>query len=294
MFEKLDILAFGVHPDDVELGCSGTILASVAQGKKVGIIDLTRGELGTRGTAETRKEEAAKAARVLQVTIRENLAMKDGFFKNDETHQRKVIEAIRKFRPEIVLCNAPEDRHPDHGRSAQLLEDACFLSGLRKIETTVNGELQQEWRPKYTFHYLQDRFLQPDFVFDITDYHEQKLEAIRCYETQFYNPGINEPETYISSPEFFDSVKARAMMLGKRIGVKYAEGFICKKMIGINTFRLTHTIYYLIQPAETPQKHPNQTTKFSNYGHAQICYSKTILSCRTEKKDKQLFYRGKY
>lgn len=236
MFEKLDLLAFGVHPDDVELGCSGTILATVAEGKKVGIIDLTKGELGTRGSVETRKEEAAAAAKVLKSTIRENLGMADGFFQNDETNQRKVIEVIRKYRPEIVLCNSIEDRHPDHGRSAQLVEEAAFLSGLRKIETFSGDEKQQEWRPKYVFHYIQDRFLQPDFVFDISDFIEDKMKSVLCYKTQFYNPELGEPETYISSPEFFDSIKARAMMLGKRIGVKYAEGYISRKMIGINTF----------------------------------------------------------
>lgn len=233
--EKLDILAFGVHPDDVELGCSGTILASIAQGKKVGIIDLTQGELGTRGSVETRKEEAANAARVLNVSVRENLKMADGFFKVDEVNKRKVIEVIRKYRPHVILCNAPEDRHPDHGRSAELVADAAFLSGLRKIMTYSDEVSQEAWRPKYVFHYLQDRFLEPDFIFDISDYMEIKLKSVQCYTTQFYNPGLNEPETYISSPDFFDSVKARALMLGKRIGVKYAEGYISKKMIGINT-----------------------------------------------------------
>ena len=232
----MDVLAFGVHPDDVELGCSGTILASIAEGKKAGIIDLTKGELGTRGSAEIRKEEAANAANILKVSIRENLEMADGFFQNDEKHQRKIIEVIRKYRPEVVLCNAVEDRHPDHGRSAQLVEDAAFLSGLRKIETFVEGEIQKEWRPKYVFHYIQDRFLHPDFIFDISDYMNEKLESVKCYKTQFFNPALNEPETYISSPEFFDSVKARAMMLGKRIGVKYAEGYITNKMIGIKSF----------------------------------------------------------
>ena len=236
MAEKLDILAFGVHPDDVELGCAGTILAALAQEKKVGIIDLTRGELGTRGTAETRKKEAADAAKVLNVLTRENLQMADGFFQNDEAHQRKVIAVIRKYRPEIVLCNALEDRHPDHGRSAELVQSAAFLSGLRKIETSEDGQVQQEWRPKYVFHYLQDRFLQPDFVFDISEYIDKKVEAILCYTTQFYNPDLNEPETYISNPEFMDAIRARAMMLGKRIGVKYAEGYVTTKMIGINTF----------------------------------------------------------
>jgi bacillithiol biosynthesis deacetylase BshB1 len=236
MFAKLDILAFGVHPDDVELGCSGTILACVAEGKKVGIVDLTQGELGTRGSAEIRKEEAAEAAKVLQASVRENLKMADGFFQNDEKHQIKVIEVIRKYRPEIVLCNAIEDRHPDHGRSAQLVEDAAFLSGLRKIETLVDGEVQEAWRPKYIFHYLQDRFLQPDFVFDISDFFEKKLESVLCYKTQFFNPDLNEPQTYISSPAFFESIKARSMMLGKRIGVQYAEGYITKKMIGVGSF----------------------------------------------------------
>jgi len=236
MYEKLDLLAFGVHPDDVELGCSGTILACVAAGKKVGIVDLTRGELGTRGSAEIRKEEAEAASKVLLATVRENLEMADGFFQNDERHQRRVIEVIRKYRPEIILCNAIEDRHPDHGRSAQLVEDAAFLSGLRKIETTVEGEKQEAWRPKYVFHYLQDRFLQPDFIFDVSNFFDKKLESILCYKTQFFNPNHNEPETYISSQAFFEGVKARAMMLGKRIGVQFAEGYITKKMIGINSF----------------------------------------------------------
>lgn len=241
--KKLDVLAFGVHPDDVELGCSGTLLACAAQGKKIGIIDLTQGELGTRGTAETRYHEAADAAKVMGVTVRENLQMADGFFKNDEFHQRKVITAIRKYRPEIVLCNAIEDRHPDHGRSAQLVEEAAFLSGLRKVITEVDGVQQEAWRPKYIFHYIQDRFLQPDFVFDISAFQEQKLESIKCYKTQFHNPNLNEPQTYISSPEFFESVIARAMMLGKRIGVKYAEGYITRKMVGINNFNsfIQHT-----------------------------------------------------
>lgn len=236
MVEKLDILAFGVHPDDVELGCSGTLLASVAEGKKVGIVDLTRGELGTRGSVETRKEEAANAAKVLKVSVRENLVMADGFFQNDESHQRKVIEAIRKYRPEIILCNSTEDRHPDHGRSAQLVQDAAFLSGLRKIETFSAHARQEEWRPKYIFHYIQDRFLHPDFVFDISDYIDEKIKSVLCYKTQFYNPDHKEPETYISNPEFLEAVKARAMMLGKRIGVKYAEGYTSKKMVGVKTF----------------------------------------------------------
>lgn len=233
---KLDILAFGVHPDDVELGCSGTILAALAEGKRVGVVDLTQGELGTRGTAETRKQEAAAAAAIMGITVRENLGMADGFFQNDEVHQRKVIEVIRKYRPEIILANAPEDRHPDHGRSAKLVSDAAFLAGLRKIETKQNGEVQEAWRPTYVFHYIQDRFIQPSFVVDITAHMNKKVEAILAYATQFNSTGGNEPQTYISTPQFLETVKARAMMLGKRIGVGYAEGYITEKIIGINSF----------------------------------------------------------
>lgn len=234
---KLDILAFGVHPDDVELGCSGTILAAIAEGKKVGVIDLTPGELGTRGTAETRKTEAANAATIMGVQVRENLGMADGFFQQDETNVRKIIEVVRKYQPEIILCNAPEDRHPDHGRSAKLVADAAFLSGLRKIVTTMSGNAQKEWRPSYVFHYIQDRFIQPSFVMDISAHMEKKIEAVLAYCTQFFHPDttIDEPQTYISSPQFLETVKARAMMLGKRIGVQYAEGFISEKVLGVTT-----------------------------------------------------------
>ena len=232
---KLDILAFGVHPDDVELGCSGTIIAAITEGKKVGIIDLTQGELGTRGSVETRYTEAADAAKIMGVSTRENLKMADGFFQNDETHQRLVIAAIRKYQPDIILCNAPEDRHPDHGRSAKLVSDAAFLSGLRKIITVNDGIAQEAWRPKYVFHYIQDRFIQPSFVVDITAYHNKKIDAILAYKTQFNSPSTNEPQTYISSPQFLETVKARAMMLGKRIGVQYAEGFISEKVLGVNS-----------------------------------------------------------
>jgi bacillithiol biosynthesis deacetylase BshB1 len=232
---KVDILAFGGHPDDVELGCSGTIIAAIAEGKTVGIIDLTQGELGTRGTIETRYQEAAAAAEIMGVSIRENLKMADGFFKNDEAHQRLVITAIRKYQPNIILCNAPEDRHPDHGRSAKLVTDAAFLSGLRKIKTSNDGSNQASWRPKYIFHYIQDRFIQPSFVVDITAHHDIKIAAILAYKTQFNSAGTDEPQTYISSPQFLETVKARAMMLGKRIGVHYAEGFISEKVLGINS-----------------------------------------------------------
>jgi N-acetylglucosamine malate deacetylase 1 len=235
---KLHILAFGVHPDDVELGCAGTILAEISKGKQVGVVDLTQGELGTRGTKEARKQEADAASKILGIAVRENLLMADGFFQNDESHIRKVITIIRKYQPDIVLCNAPEDRHPDHGRSAKLVADAAFLSGLRKIETTYEGQTQVEWRPKNVFHYLQDRYLKPDFVYDVSDFFEKKMEAVLCYSTQFHaaNNQSDEPQTYISSPEFLDTVKARALSLGKRIGVKYAEGYISNKTLGISDF----------------------------------------------------------
>ena len=233
---KLDILAFGVHPDDVELGCAGTIMAAIDQGKKVGIVDLTRGELGTRGTPTTRTQEAAAAAKIMGVDVRENLDMADGFFANDEAHQRKIIALIRKYQPDIILANAPEDRHPDHGRSAKLVSDAAFLSGLRKVETIHEGITQNAWRPAYTFHYIQDRFIQPSFVIDITAYMERKMEAVLAYGTQFTNADTSEPQTYISSPQFLETVKARALMLGKRIGVGYAEGYITEKIIGFSNF----------------------------------------------------------
>lgn len=233
---KLDLLAFGVHPDDVELSCAGVLLAEQLDGKKVGIIDLTQGELGTRGTAATRAQESAAATKILGIPVRENLQMADGFFANDEPHQRKIITALRKYCPEIILCNAPTDRHPDHGRSAKLVADAAFLSGLKKIETTVNGTQQEAWRPKYVFNYIQDKFLEPDFVIDITNVFEQKIEAIKAYGSQFYNTDSKEPQTYISTPDFLESVVYRHKWFGKMIGVKYAEGFITQKMIGLKNF----------------------------------------------------------
>lgn len=233
---KVDILAFGVHPDDLELGCGGTILAAIAEGKKVAVVDMTRGELGTRGTADTRTREALNAAKVLGVEHRENLDMRDGFFQNDEENIRKVIISIRKYQPTVVLCSAPEDRHPDHGRSSKLIVDAAFLSGLRKIETEYNGEPQQSWRPANVFHYIQDRYLKPDFVYDISAHFEQKMKAVLCYTTQFNTTDGSEPATYISNPDFLDVIKARALMFGKRIGVTFAEGYITQKMIGVTSF----------------------------------------------------------
>lgn len=234
---KLDLLVFAVHPDDAELSCGGVLLTEKINGKKTGIIDLTEGELGTRGSAEIRKKEAAAAAKILQVDVRENLGLADGFFQNDEASQRKVIKALRKYRPEIIICNAPEDRHPDHGRSSRLVEDAAFLSGLRKIETTGDdGKPQEEWRPKYVFNFIQDKYLNPVFVIDITDVFDQKLAAIKAYGTQFNSPSMDEPQTYISSPDFLESIIYRGKMFGKMIGVSHAEGFISKKMIGFNNF----------------------------------------------------------
>ncbi len=233
---KLDLLVIAVHPDDAELSCGGILLTEKNNGKTTGVVDLTQGELGTRGTIETRKLEAEAAAKILRLDVRENLQMADGFFTNDEAHQRKVITSIRKYRPDILFCNAPSDRHPDHGRSAQLVEDASFLSGLVKIETSVDGKLQEPWRPKYVFNFIQDRYLAPNFVIDISDVMEQKLEAIKAYGTQFNSPNLNEPQTYISTPDFLDSVIYRSKMMGKMIGVKYAEGFISSKMIGFSNF----------------------------------------------------------
>ena len=236
---KLDLLAFGVHPDDIELSCAGTLLVEKNNGKKTGIVDLTKGELGTRGTAQTRKEEAENSAVILGVDIRENLEMADGFFRNDEENQRKIITVLRKYRPEIILCNAPDDRHPDHGRSAQLVIDAAFLSGLIKIETTGENKIRQEaWRPKYVFNYIQDLYFKPDFVIDVSNVFDKKIESIEAFTTQFYNPNSNdkEPQTYISSPEFLEGIINRTKMFGKMIGVKYAEGFLSKKMIGVKTF----------------------------------------------------------
>jgi bacillithiol biosynthesis deacetylase BshB1 len=232
---KLDILAFGAHPDDIELGCSGTIAKEISLGKKVGIIDLTRGELGTRGTIEIRNAEAAKAAEILGISARENLDMRDGFFINNEEHQMKVIQMIRKYRPEIVICNAIEDRHIDHGKGSKLVSDACFLSGLRQIKTEINGEAQEAWRPKVVYHYIQWKHIEPDFVVDITGFMDIKMESILAYSSQFYNPDSAEPESPISSKNFLNSVKYRAQDLGRIIGTEYAEGFTVERYLAVNS-----------------------------------------------------------
>ena len=233
---KLDILAIGVHPDDVELSCSVTLINEIKKGNKVGIVDLTQGELSTRGTIETRYQESANAAMIIGVHIRENLKMRDGFFRNDEENQMLLIQTIRKYQPDIVFANVLHDRHPDHGRAGQLISDACFLSGLVKIETKdEKGNAQQRWRPSYVLHYIQDWYHEPDLLIDISDVFEQRMRSIEAYTSQFHtgersNEGL---QTYISTPDFLESIIARARMFGKRIGVKYAEGFISEKTIGI-------------------------------------------------------------
>lgn len=234
---KLDLLFIVAHPDDVELGAAGTILKHKKEGKKVGIIDLTRGELGTRGTPETRKQEANDASKILGLDIRENLGIRDGFFKNDEEHQLKVIAAIRKYQPEIVVTNAYHDRHPDHGRACDLVNDSCFLAGLQKIETLENGNLQQPHRPRLLLHLIQDTYIKPDIVIDISEFMAQKLEAIRAYKTQFFVDGvnINEPQTYISNPAFMDLIIGRTREFGRSIQVDHAEGFLCKKILGVDS-----------------------------------------------------------
>jgi len=232
---KLDILAFGAHPDDVELGCAGTILKEVSLGKKVGIIDLTRGELGTRGSAEIRDQEANAAAKILGVVIRENLEMRDGFFINDEKHQLEIIKMIRKYQPEIVLCNAIDDRHIDHGKGSKLVSDACFLSGLMKIETQLDGNIQNAWRPKIVYHYIQWKNIEPDFVVDISGFTDKKIESILAYGSQFYDPNSKEPESPISSKNFLESLNYRSRDFGRLVGVEHAEGFTAERYLAINS-----------------------------------------------------------
>lgn len=230
---KLDILAFGAHPDDVELGCAGTLLSHQAQGKKIGVVDLTRGELGTRGTAEDRDVEAAASSQILRLDVRENLGMADGFFAVDKAHQLQVIAAIRAYRPEVVLANAVGDRHIDHGRAARLVAEACFLSGLRKIVTERDGIPQEAWRPRAVYHYIQDQFIVPDFVVDITDVFQVKMEAVKAFRTQFFDPDSSEPATPISSKDFVDFLEARARNMGRVIGATYGEGFTVNRAPGI-------------------------------------------------------------
>ena len=237
---KLDILVLAAHPDDTELGCGGTIARQIALGNKVGIIDFTRGELGTRGTLETRDSEAAESAKILGVSARENLNLRDGYFQNTKESQHVVAGAIRKYRPEIILANAVHDRHPDHGKGSELAYDASFMAGLIKVETYDDaGKLQQPWRPKVIYHYIQSQLIPPDFVVDVSDYWDTKMAAIRAFKTQFYNPTSSEPQTYISTPAFLNMLEARGTEFGHGIGVKYGEGFTVRRFPGVkNLFDL--------------------------------------------------------
>lgn len=232
---KLDILAFGAHPDDVELGCAATLAKEISLGKKVGIIDLTRGELGTRGTPEIRKQEAENAAQILGVSVRENLGLADGFFINNQENQMKIIEIIRKYQPKIVICNAIEDRHIDHGKGSKLVSDACFLSGLIKIETFFNGLKQEAWRPNRVYHYIQWQNLKPDFVVDVTNFMDIKKKAVMAYASQFYNPNSLEPVSPIATENFLASIIYRAQDLGRLIGTDFAEGFTVERFVAVNS-----------------------------------------------------------
>ena len=233
---KLDILAIGAHPDDVELGCGATIAKEIYLGKKVGILDLTRGELGTRGSAEIRDMEASNAAKILNVSVRENLAFSDGFFVNDKEHQLEIIKIIRKYKPTIVLCNAIDDRHIDHPKGSNLVSDSCFLSGLMKIETEFDGEKQEAWRPKQVYHYIQWKNLEPDFVIDVSGFIETKLKSVKAYSSQFYDPNSDEPSSPISTKNFLDSIIYRSQDLGRLIGVDNAEGFTTERYVAIKSF----------------------------------------------------------
>ena len=230
---KLDILAIGVHPDDVELGCGGTILKQIALGYKVGIVDLTRGELGTNGSAKIRAKESEAARKYAGALIRDNLKMADGFFENNKANKLKIIKAIRQYQPDLVLANAISDRHPDHGRASLLVSEACFLAGLVKVPTTHKGKKQKKWRPRKVLHYIQDHHMKPDVVIDISGFIDQKIELVQCFGTQFYNPKKKSTVTPISSKAFLDGLRGRAIAHGRRVGVEYGEGFMCKEYIGV-------------------------------------------------------------
>jgi bacillithiol biosynthesis deacetylase BshB1 len=232
---KLDILAIGVHPDDIELSCAGTILKEIAAGKKVGVLDLTHGELGTRGSGPLRLIEAANSAKILGLSCRENVGLADGFFINDQENILPIVEILRKYQPDIILSNAPKDRHPDHGRASKLTSDACFYSGLRKVETKMNGEIQDAWRPKSIYNYIQDRFIEPDFVVDITPFLKTKMESIKAFSSQFYTPGSDEPESPLTMKNFFEYVESRMIDMGRYIQVDYAEGFLMERPAGVES-----------------------------------------------------------
>jgi bacillithiol biosynthesis deacetylase BshB1 len=235
---KLDLLAFGAHPDDVELGCGGTLIKMASKGYLTGIVDLTAGELGTRGDSKIRQQEAESASKVLQLSVRENLGMKDGFFDLSDENRLAVVRMIRKYRPEIVICNAVTDRHPDHGRASVLVSESCFLSGLRKITLEHNGEVLEPWRPYAVYHYIQDRYLKPDIIVDISAFMDKKMEAILTFSSQFYKAGSNEPETPLSSPHFLEFLKARSIEYGRLIGSEFGEGFLTERPAGIDDLML--------------------------------------------------------
>lgn len=232
---KLDVLAFGAHPDDVEISAGGTIAQLVQSGKRVGIIDLTRGELGSRGSAELRDQEALEAAGILGIAVRRNLALKDGFFEHNEAAVRAIVSCIRLYQPDIVLANSIRDRHPDHGRAGKMVAEAAFLAGLRKIETIHEGNPLPEWRPKAVYHFIQDYFIEPDVVTDVSAFFDLKMQSIQAYKSQFYDPNSKEPTTPISGPEFFDFLKARALQFGRPIGVLYGEGFNVSRYVGVRS-----------------------------------------------------------
>ncbi len=233
---KLDILVLAAHPDDAELGCGGTIAKHVKLGKQVGIVDLTKGELGTRGTVEIRAKEATEAAKILGLAVRENIGLKDGFFSNTPEEQQAIIQVIRKYQPEIVLANAIKDRHPDHPKAATLIYDACFLAGLKQINSQDEaGNDQPVWRPKVVYHYIQSQLIEPDFLVDVSDAWETKMQAIRAFKSQFFDPNSNEPQTYISNPQFMQMIESRGIEFGHAIGVRYAEGFTVRNVIGVNS-----------------------------------------------------------
>ena len=232
---KLDILVLAAHPDDAELGCGGTIVKHIALGHKVGIADFTRGELGTRGTAQTREKEAADSAKILGISVRENLGLRDGFFTNSQEEQLTVVRAIRKYQPDIILANAIYDRHPDHGKASDLAFEATFLSGLSKVETSLDGKAQVAWRPKVLYHYVQSQYIKPDLIVDVSDFWEKKMEAIRAFKTQFYDPNSKEPSTYISNPGFMKMVESRGQEMGYAIGRTFGEGFTVRRFVGVNS-----------------------------------------------------------
>jgi N-acetylglucosamine malate deacetylase 1 len=234
---KLEILVIAAHPDDAELACSGTIASQIAKGYKVGILDLTQGEMGTRGTPEIRLEESEAASKILGISVRENLGFKDIFFQDDDSHRLEIVKIIRKYRPEIVLANAVSDRHPDHGKGGSVASNACFMSGLRKIETHLDGIEQSPWRPSHVYHYIQNNYIKPDFVVDITDFWEIKIESIKAFKSQFYDPNNKEPQSFISSAEFLDFIEARAREYGHSIMVKYGEGFTVERTLGITDLK---------------------------------------------------------